>query len=76
MNVTHAPLPVAPIPASAPVSRRLAIALGSQPELAVPLTSVHRLHIAPTRPHEATEPVAVLQVDATPTPYSHWGINE
>lgn len=76
MNVTKAPLPVAPIPVSAPASRRLAIAFGSQTELAVPLTSVHRLHIAPTGPHEATEPVAVLHVDATPTPYSHWGINE
>ncbi len=76
MNITNAPLSGAPIPASAPVSRRLFIEFDSQPELAVPLTSVRRLHIAPTGPHEATAPVAVLPVEAAPTPYSHWGINE
>ena len=76
MNVTNALLPVAPIPALATVSRRLFIEFDSQPELAVPLTSVHRLHNASSGPHEATAPVAVLPVEATPTPYSHWGINE
>lgn len=76
MNVTNAPLPVAPIPALATVSRRLFVEFHSQPELAVSLTSVHRLHIDPTEPHEATTLVAVLPVEAAPTPYSHWGINE
>lgn len=76
MNVTNAPLQAAPIPTSTPPSRRLSIAFDSQPELAVPLTPVHRLPIASTALYEATEPVAVLHVDATPTPYSHWGINE
>ena len=76
MNVTNARLPVAPIPAVAPVSRRLFIEFDSRPELAVSLTSVHRLHIDPTEPHEAITLVAVLPVEAAPTPYSHWGINE
>lgn len=76
MNVTNAHLPVAPIPASAPASRRLYIEFDSPPELAIPLTSVRRLHIAPTGPHEATAPVAVLPVEAAPTPHSHLGINE
>ncbi len=75
MNVTNA-LPVAPIPASAPASRRLFIEFDSLPELAVPLMSVHRLHIDATEPHEAITLVAVLPVEAAPTPYSHWGINE
>lgn len=76
MNVTNARLPVAPIPASAPAARRLPIQFDSRPELAVSLTSVHRLHIDPTGPHKATTLVAVLPVEAAPTPYSHWGINE
>lgn len=76
MNVTNAPLRAAPILASTPPSRRLSIAFDSQPDLAVPLTYVHGLHTDPTGPHEATEPVAVVFVEAAPTPYSHWGINE
>lgn len=75
MNVTNA-LPVAPIAASAPASRRLSIEFESLPELAVPLTSVRHPHIAPTVPQEATPPVAVLSVEAPPTPHGHWGINE
>ena len=76
MNVTHAPLPAVPSQALAPVSRKLFIEFESQPHVAVPLTSVHRLHIDSPRPHEVTAPVTVLLVEATPTPYTHWGINE
>lgn len=76
MNVTHATHTVAPIPASAPTSRRLAIAVGSQPELAVPPTSVNSLHPDPTDAQKATAPKAVFSVETAPAPYSHWGINE
>lgn len=76
MNVTNAPLRAAPIPTSTPPSRLLSIAFDSQPERAVPLTSVHRLHNDSNGPHGDTAPVTTLLVEATPTPYSHWGINE
>lgn len=76
MNVNNATLPIAPIPASAPVSRRLSITFDSQPELAIPLTSVHRLHTDPIGPHEVTAPLEVFVVEPTPTPCSHCGINE
>jgi hypothetical protein len=76
MNVTDAPLQANPIPASTPPSRRLPIAFESQAELAVPLTSVHRVHSDSNGPHGATAPVTDLVVEATLTPYSHWGINE
>jgi hypothetical protein len=76
MNVTNAPLSIVPIQALVPVSRRLFIEFDSQPELAVPLRSVRRLHGQPTEPDESTAPTTVLPVDAAPTPYSHWGINE
>lgn len=76
MNVTHVPHTVARIPASGLTSRRLAIAFGSQPELAVPLTSVNSLHPDPTGAQKATKSKAVLSVEAAPAPYSHWGINE
>lgn len=76
MNVTHAPLPAVPSQALAPVSRKLFIEFESKPHVAVPLTSVHRLHNDSNGPHEATAPVTALAVEATPAPYSHWGINE
>ncbi len=76
MNVTNAPLPVAPIPASAPAARRLIIEFDSLPELAIPLTYVHHPHLSPTGPHAATAPVAVFPVVAAPTPHNHGGIND
>ncbi len=76
MNVTDAPLRATPIPASTPPSRRLPIAFDSQPELAVPLTSVHRVHSDSNGPHGAASTVTDLVVEAALTPYSHWGINE
>jgi hypothetical protein len=76
MNTNNASIPSAPIPASAPLSRRLSIRFDSQPELAIPLTSVRRPHTDPAGPHEVTPPVVASVVEAAPTPYSHWGINE
>lgn len=61
--------------ASATGSHRLSIAFDSQPELTGPLTVIHRPH-NPNGPHEATVRVPALVVEATPTPYRHWGINE
>jgi hypothetical protein len=76
MNAINAPIPITAIQALVPVSRRLFIEFDSQPELAVPLTSVYRLRVQPTGPDESSAPATALPVETKPTPYSHWGINE
>lgn len=76
MNPNDVPLRAPAISTSMPSSRRLLVAFDSQPKFAVPLTSVNRVHYDSNARHGATAPVTDLVIEATLTPYSHWGINE
>jgi len=76
LSKKNALLELARLSASPTGSHKLSIEFHSQPELIVPLTSVVHLRSDPTGPHDPTAPVPALLVEATPTPYGHWGINE
>lgn len=76
MNKTDTLFHATSITASTPPSRRLSMAIDSQPKRAFPPTPVHGLHTDLASQHEATAPEAVLSVEPEFAPFGHWGINE